>query len=290
MCLRGCDHPGMMKKHVSQFAAVTGITVSLLGLPLICFVISVIHNFFELCSLSCVPCIPVRRQSCSPWKSNQKKTTSGSLQRWCCMTQKTSGQDIVTRCLWEHMTPHPNPSWACPWGSSSPLPGQYQWFSTTALSSFVNTKYCQQANTGDTCRILTTHMHTTVGVTCFCVCAHWEFKLSLATRWTKGLELRQPCMHHAARFSSTQQLLSLTSSIRYADFQVFSPLGWENCPMPDSYPCRLWVWNDTAALAVELLSPKSITLFSLRMLLCISLDSVLFPQHDFQPKEVRNTI
>lgn len=100
MCPRACDQPGMMKKPVSQFAAVTGITVFLLNLPLISFVIAVNLRFHSGYGWGMLPalCTLCTRQEAA-WKCNQKKTTSSSLQRWCCMTQKISGQGIVTKCL-----------------------------------------------------------------------------------------------------------------------------------------------------------------------------------------------
>lgn len=42
VCLRGHDQPGVEKKPESQFPVVTGRMVSVVGLPLTCFLISVI--------------------------------------------------------------------------------------------------------------------------------------------------------------------------------------------------------------------------------------------------------
>lgn len=153
--------------------------------------------------MHCVPHVPVRRQPCSPWKCNHKKIiASSSLQRWCCITQKISGQDIVTRCLLILIWVEPALGALLPLCQGNTSGFLKQHWVLLWTQSTVN----RQAQV-IACRIFTTDMHTDVGVTCFYICACWEFKLSLATRRTQGMKLRQPCMHCVARLSSTQQLL-----------------------------------------------------------------------------------
>ena len=55
----------------------------------------------------------------------------------------------------------------------------------------------------DLCGQPCVYVHSTLCV-CTCVCAHWEYKLSLAMGWTCGTALQEPRLSQAAGLSHTK--------------------------------------------------------------------------------------
>lgn len=83
--------------------AITGITVSVVDLPLTDSSINVTHSFSEMHPVTAS--VPDRRLLCSPWKSSQKKTASTSLQGWCGINQVRLSVRTHTSPCWVKAEP-----------------------------------------------------------------------------------------------------------------------------------------------------------------------------------------